>query len=248
MLYFRDPQRRCIQTYIEQRKIENGAETPAADRDFEQFLKQTLKNMTNFLHKNDLPSDLKFTDSVAIDSETMGLNIARDRLCLVQVSAGDGDAHLVQFEQEKYEAPNLKKILSDEKIQKIFHFARFDLAALRHYLKIDVKNIYCTKIASKLVRTYSDAHGLKSLCEELLGVEISKKQQSSDWGNSEITTKQLNYAASDVLYLHQLKIKLDVMLKREGRMEVFEDCLKFLPSRVQLDLQGFAAVDIFSHN
>ncbi len=203
--------------------------------------------MTNYLHKNDLPSDIQFINSVAIDSETMGLNILRDRLCLVQISAGDGDAHLVQFEKGNYNAPNLCKLLADENIQKIFHFARFDLAALQHYLKVEVQNIYCTKIASRLVRTYTDAHGLKSLCDEILGVELSKKQQSSDWGNPEITTKQQDYAASDVLHLHQLKVRLDEMLKRENRMEIFQACVKFLPARTKLDLQGFGSVDIFSH-
>lgn len=146
--------------------------------------------MTNFLHKNDLPSDLHFSGSIAIDSETMGLNILRDRLCLVQISGGDGNAHLVQFEPGNYEAPNLKKLLADEKIQKIFHFARFDLATLRVYLGVEVQNIYCTKIASRLVRTYSDSHGLKALCEELLGIEISKKQQSSDWGHHKSPTNK----------------------------------------------------------
>jgi len=206
-----------------------------------------LLNMANFLHKNDLPSNLNFNGSVAIDSETMGLNILRDRLCLVQISDGNGDAHLVQFELGKYNAPNLVKLLSDEKIQKIFHFARFDLAALHFYLKVDVKNIYCTKIASRLIRTYTDSHGLKSLCEELLGVEISKKQQSSDWGNFEISNKQKDYAASDVLYLHRLKLRLDEMLKREGRMDIFNACLEFLPARVKLDLNGFSNLDIFAH-
>jgi ribonuclease D len=203
--------------------------------------------MTNFLHKNDLPAEINFNKSIAIDSETMGLNIIRDRLCLVQISAGNGDAHLVQFEQGKYDAPNLRRILADEKIQKIFHFARFDLAALQFYLKVEVQNIYCTKIASRLVRTYTEAHGLKVLCEELLGVELSKKQQSSDWGNLKITEKQLEYAASDVLHLHKLQEKLDKMLEREGRAEIFKSCLKFLPTRVKLDLQGFGAGDIFSH-
>jgi len=203
--------------------------------------------MTNFLHKNDLPSDINFKGSIAIDSETMGLNIIRDRLCVVQISDGNGDVHLVQFEQGKYDAPNLRKILADEKIQKIFHFARFDLAALQHYLKVEIKNIYCTKIASKLVRTYTDAHGLKSLCDELLGIELSKKQQTSDWGNAEITEKQLEYAASDVLHLHKLKAKLDEMLKRENRVEIFEACVKFLPTRAKLDVQGFGSADIFSH-
>ena len=213
--------------------------------------------MTIHLHKNDLPAEIKFSDSIAIDSETMGLNILRDRLCLVQISAGDGDAHLVQFEKQhlvkegfdggKYDAPNLKKILTDKKILKLFHFARFDVAALQHYLQIDIENIYCTKIASRLTRTYSDAHGLKAICEELLGIELSKKQQTSDWGNSEITQKQMEYAASDVLHLHNLKLKLDKMLHRENRTEIFEACVKFLPTRAKLDLQGFVGLDIFSH-
>lgn len=203
--------------------------------------------MTNFLYKNDLPAEVKFTGSIAIDSETMGLNIIRDRLCLIQISDGNGDAHLVQFEQGKYDAPNLRKLLADDKIEKIFHFARFDLAALQYYLKVEVQNIYCTKIASKLTRTYTEAHGLKSLCDELLGIDLSKKQQSSDWGSVEITEKQSDYAASDVLHLHKLKLKLDEMLKRENRMEIFQACLKFLPTRVKLDLHGFGAGDIFSH-
>ena len=203
--------------------------------------------MTIFLHKHDLPSNVEFTGSIAVDTETMGLNILRDRLCLIQISAGDGNAHLVQFEANNYNAPNLCKILSNEKIQKIFHFARFDVAALHHYLKTEVNNIYCTKIASKLVRTYTDAHGLKSLCDELLGVELSKKQQTSDWGISELSEKQKEYAASDVLYLHRLKEKLDETLKREKRTEIFEACMKFVPSRAKLDLQGFISTDIFSH-
>jgi len=203
--------------------------------------------MTIHFYKNDLPSNLDFGDSIAIDTETIGLNIIRDRLCLIQISAGDGNAHLVQFEQGNYDAPNLKKLLTNKNILKIFHFARFDLASLQHYLKIEIENIYCTKIASKLVRTYSDAHGLKTLCEELLGVDLSKKQQSSDWGNFEINNKQLEYAASDVLHLHQLREKLNVMLKREGREDIFRACLEFLPSRVKLDLQGFAVMNIFSH-
>lgn len=203
--------------------------------------------MTNFFHKNDLPSDVHFERSIAVDTETMGLNILRDRLCLIQISAGDGNAHLVQFEAGKYQAPNLKKVLSNEKIQKIFHFARFDISCIHHYLGIEITNIYCTKIASKLTRTYTDSHGLKNLCEELLGIEISKKQQSSDWGSLEINDKQLEYAASDVLYLHKLKDKLDIMLNREERMEIFQACLKFLPIRSRLDIKGFSNVDIFSH-
>ena len=203
--------------------------------------------MTIFFHKNDLPANVIFSKSVAIDTETMGLNIHRDRLCVLQISGGDGNAHIVQFEQNKYDAPNLKKILSDDSIEKIFHFARFDLASIKHYLHVTIKNIYCTKIASRLIRTYTDSHGLKSICEELLGVEISKKQQSSDWGNVEITEKQLEYAASDVLYLHALKEKLNKMLIRENRFEIFQSCVNFLPTRVELDLQNFASIDIFTH-
>lgn len=204
--------------------------------------------MTIFLHKNDLPNDLNLGNSIAIDSETMGLNIIRDRLCVVQISDGKGDAHLVHFDSScNYDAPNLKKILSNDKTLKIFHFARFDLAALQYYLKVEINNIYCTKIASKLIRTYSDAHGLKALCDEIVGVEISKKQQSSDWGNDKLTQKQMEYAASDVLYLHQLKEKLDELLIRENRMEIFKDCVRFLPTRAKLDLQGFNNLDIFSH-
>lgn len=203
--------------------------------------------MTIFFHKNDLPANVNFTKSVAIDTETMGLNIHRDRLCILQISGGDGNAHVVQFEQNKYDAPNLKKILSDDSIEKIFHFARFDLASIKHYLNVTIKNIYCTKIASRLIRTYTDSHGLKSICEELLGVEISKKQQSSDWGNSEISEKQIEYAASDVLYLHALKEKLNKMLIRENRFEIFQSCVNFLPTRVELDLQNFGNVDIFTH-
>lgn len=203
--------------------------------------------MTNFIYKNDLPSDIYFQGSVAIDTETMGLKTRRDRLCVVQISQGDGNAYLVQFDGADYSAPNLRRLLSDESILKIFHYARFDLAALNYYLGVEMTNIYCTKIASKLTRTYSDAHGLRTLCDELLSVEISKKQQSSDWGNSEISQSQIKYAASDVLYLHQLKAKLDVMLKREGREEIFYACLKFLPTRAKMDLFGFEEIDIFSH-
>jgi ribonuclease D len=203
--------------------------------------------MTNFLHKHDLPADLELGNSIAIDTETMGLNLLRDRLCLIQISSGDGNAHLVQFEAGKYEAPNLKKLLSDEKVLKIFHFARFDLAAIHHYLNVEMKNIYCTKIASRLTRTYTDSHGLKALCDEMLNVELSKKQQSSDWGVENLSNKQIDYAASDVLYLHKLKEKFDEMLKRAGRLEDFKRCTEFLPTRAKLDLQGFASVDMFAH-
>jgi len=204
--------------------------------------------MTNFLYQNDLPNNLIFSgNSIAIDTEAMGLNIGRDRLCLIQISAGDGNCHLVKFSQNNFQAPNLKKLLSNNDILKIFHYGRFDLAILKHHLQIEIKNIYCTKIASKLVRTYTDSHGLKTICEELLGIEISKKQQSSDWGNNEISDKQIDYASSDVLYLHSLKEKLDTMLIRENRMEIYKSCVEFLPIRVDLDLAGFSSVDIFSH-
>jgi ribonuclease D len=203
--------------------------------------------MTNFLYKNDLPDNLDLGNKIAIDTETMGLKTERDRLCLIQISSGDGNAHLVQFEQNQYVAPNLKKLLSDEKVLKIFHFARFDLAAIKFYLGIEIKNIYCTKIASKLTRTYTDSHGLRSLCEELLKIEISKKQQSSDWGNQEISAEQIKYAANDVLYLHRIKQRLDLMLEREKRTEIAKSCFEFLTIRVELDLEGFEAVDIFAH-
>jgi ribonuclease D len=203
--------------------------------------------MKIFFHKNDLPKDVDFANEIAIDTETMGLNIIRDRLCLVQISSGNGEAHLIHFEEKKYDAPNLKRLLSNDAILKIFHFARFDMAAISYYLGVEMNNIYCTKIASKLTRTYSDAHGLKAICEELLSIDLSKKQQSSDWGNKTISEKQQEYAACDVLYLHQLKSKLDQMLIRENRMDDFKKCLNFLPTRAKLDLLGFQSVDVFSH-
>jgi ribonuclease D len=203
--------------------------------------------MANFFYKNDIPTNLDFGNSIAIDTETMGLNVIRDRLCLIQISKGDGNAHIVQFEQNNYNSPNLKKLLSNDSIEKIFHFARFDMATIKYYLNIDIANIYCTKIASKLTRTYTDSHGLKSICEELLNIEISKKQQSSDWGNFEISEKQIDYAASDVLYLHALKDKLNKMLVRENREQIFKNCISFLPTRINLDLNGFSNLDIFAH-
>jgi len=199
------------------------------------------------LHRGDLPAELRFGDSVAIDSETMGLNPHRDRLCLLQLSAGDGDCHLVQFAAGQYEAPNLKALLSDPAVLKIFHFARFDLAVMRHYLGVDCTPVYCTKIASKLVRTFTDRHGLKDICRDLLGVELSKQQQSSDWGAPELTPEQRAYAASDVLHLHALKRKLDAMLEREGRTDLAAACFRFLPARAQLDLDGWPEIDIFGH-
>jgi ribonuclease D len=199
------------------------------------------------LHKGDLPSGLSFGESVAIDSETMGLNPHRDRLCLIQLSAGDGNCHLVQFAAGQYAAPNLKALLQDQSVLKIFHFARFDLAVIRHYLGIVCGPVYCTKVASKLVRTFTDRHGLKDICRDLLGVELSKQQQSSDWGAADLTQEQLVYAASDVLHLHALRRKLDVMLQREGRTEIAAACYRFLPTRARLDLEGWPDLDIFSH-
>jgi len=204
-------------------------------------------NSKNFtLYKNDLPKSLKFSDTVAIDTETMGLDLKRDRLCLVQICNGDDHAHLIKVIEGK-EYPNLIKLLKNDKIKKIFHFARFDLAAIQKYLNVNCENIYCTKIASKLTRTYTDKHGLKDLCKELLNVEISKQKQSSDWGNKDLSEDQLKYAASDVLYLHQLKTKLDIFLKRENRELLADNIFKFLSTRAYLDLNGWNEPDIFHH-
>ena len=203
--------------------------------------------MQTHLYKNDLDDGIVFRGNVAIDTEAMGLDPARDRLCLIQIFDGETDCHMVQFENSNTESPNLIKLLNDENIQKIFHYARFDMAALKHALKVDVKNVYCTKIASKIARTYTNNHGLKDLCKELLGVEISKKQQSSDWGNSNLSKEQIAYAANDVIYLHQIKNKLDEMLVREDRQLLVDACLSFLPTRVKLDLRGWEN-DIFSHS
>ena len=199
------------------------------------------------LYKNDLPDGLDLGPIVAIDSETLGLNPIRDRLCLVQLSSGDGVAHMVQFTDGKYDAPNLKKLLNDRAVTKLFHYARFDVAMFRRYLGVITAPIYCTKIASKLVRTYTDKHGLKDLVRELLGTDLSKEQQSSDWGAPELTEKQLSYAANDVAYLHRLKDALDSMLAREGRSGLAKACFDFLPVRAELDLAGWSDVDIFSH-
>ena len=199
------------------------------------------------LHKGDLPAALKFPKGVAIDTETLGLNPHRDRLCLVQLSSGDGVAHLVQFDGENYAAPRLKALLADPKILKIFHFARFDVAVLEKYLGVETAPVYCTKIASKLVRTYTDKHGLKDLSAELLGIELSKQQQSSDWGAAELSQSQLAYAASDVLHLHKLKARLDEMLAREDRTSLADAAFAFLATRAKLDLAGFGEVDIFAH-
>lgn len=199
------------------------------------------------LHKGDLPDGLNLGDLVAIDSETLGLRPSRDRLCLAQLSSGDGTAHLVQFAPDAYSAPNLKKLLSDTAVTKLFHFARFDIAVFRQYLGVTTAPVYCTKLASKLVRTYTDKHGLKDLVKELLGVDLSKEQQSSDWGAPELSEKQLAYAANDVAYLHRLKQVLDGMLAREGRTALARACFDFLPSRAELDLAGWEDTDIFAH-
>ena len=203
--------------------------------------------MTNILHKGDLPDGLDLGPLVAIDCETMGLNFNRDRLCLVQLSSGNGVAHMVQIEVEQNSAPNLCKLLSNEKTLKIFHFGRFDIAALLNAFGVMTRPVYCTKIASKLVRTYTDRHGLKNLLQELLDIDISKQQQSSDWGAAALTDAQLEYAASDVLYLHKLKDELDLRLQREGRLDLAKSCFDFLPTRAKLDLSGWPETDIFSH-
>ena len=195
----------------------------------------------------DLPSNLDLGTAVAIDSETMGLKPHRDRLCLIQLSSGDGNAHLVKFEQQNYNAPNLVKLLENSEITKIFHYARFDVAVINKYLQAQIDSIYCTKIASRLVRTYTDKHGLKDLCKELLLLDLSKQQQSSDWGAKDLTEEQKIYAASDVLYLHKIKEILDQRLLREGRNELADFCFRFLQTRANLDLIGFENEDIFSH-
>ena len=204
--------------------------------------------MSITLHKGDLPDGLELGPLVAIDSETMGLNPGRDRLCLVQLSSGDGTAHMVQIGQGQTSAPNLGRMLTDPATTKLFHFARFDIAMFKQYLAVTTAPLYCTKIASKLTRTFTDKHGLKDLCKELLNVELSKQQQSSDWGAANLSEEQLRYAASDVLHLHKLKDKLDAVLVREGRMEIAQACFRFLPVRAELDLLGWDDEDdIFSH-
>ncbi|MEQ8587744.1 MAG: ribonuclease D [Thalassobaculaceae bacterium] len=203
--------------------------------------------MTATVHQGDLPDGLDLGKVVAIDSETMGLRPERDRLCVVQLSSGDGDAHLVQFAKGVYEAPNLCRLLTDPDTLKLFHFARFDVAVMQAYLGVTTGPVYCTKIASKLVRTYTDRHGLKDLCRELLGVEVSKQQQSSDWGAAALTAEQVAYAASDVLHLHALKARLDAMLEREGRVDMAQAAFDFLATRAQLDLIGYGETDIFAH-
>jgi ribonuclease D len=203
--------------------------------------------MSNHLYQNDLPADLDLGPIVAIDCETMGLNPHRDRLCLIQMSGGDGECHLVQVAKGQTKAPNLCKMLADPNVLKLFHFGRFDIAAMENAFGTLTAPVYCTKIASKLVRTFTDRHGLKTLLQDMVGVDISKHQQQSDWGAENLTEAQLTYAASDVLYLHQLKDAFDVMLAREGRTEMAQACFDFLPMRAKLDLAGWPEMDIFSH-
>jgi ribonuclease D len=200
------------------------------------------------IHQGDLPDGLDFGSSVAVDTETMGLHANRDKLCVVQLSAGDDDAHLVQLDRKTYHAPRLKALMEDANVTKIFHYARFDVGMLKAYLGVDTSPVYCTKIASRLARTYTDRHGLKDLVREMLGIEMSKQQQSSDWGTPVLSDAQKQYAALDVIYLHELKVRLDQMLKREERTELAQACFDFLPTRAGLDLAGWPDEDIFAHS
>ena len=203
--------------------------------------------MTNFTYSKDLPDDLELGNIVAIDCETMGLNPCRDRLCVVQLSSGDGHTHIVQIEKDQKKAKNLTRLLQNENILKLFHFGRFDIAILYSTFGLLASPVYCTKIASKIARTYTDRHGLKNLLSELLDIDISKQQQSSDWGTETLTQAQIEYAAADVLYLHQLREKLDEMLERENRTNLAKECFKFLPFRAALDIKGWDSIDIFEH-
>lgn len=200
------------------------------------------------IHQGDLPDGLDFGSSVAVDTETMGLHANRDKLCVVQLSAGDDDAHLVQLDRKTYHAPRLKALMEDANVTKIFHYARFDVGMLKAYLGVDTSPVYCTKIASRLARTYTDRHGLKDLVREMLGIEMSKQQQSSDWGTPVLSDAQKQYAALDVIYLHELKVRLDQMLRREERTELAQACFDFLPTRAGLDLAGWPNEDIFAHS
>ena len=203
--------------------------------------------MANYLYKNDLPDGLDLGPIVAIDCETMGLNPHRDRLCVVQMSGGDGNAHLVQVSKGQTEAPNLCRMLADPDVLKLFHFGRFDIAALLNAFNTTTAPVYCTKIASKLIRTYTDRHGLKNLLDQLLKIDVSKQEQTSDWGAEVLTAAQLDYAASDVLYLHRLRDELNMRLEREDRMDLAQSCFDFLPTRATLDLAGWPEIDIFAH-
>ncbi|GFZ77358.1 3'-5' exonuclease [Rickettsiales bacterium] len=203
--------------------------------------------MVNYLYVNDLPDSLDFGSSVAVDTEAMGLNNRRDRLCLAQFSDGNGDAHLVKFDGSNYSAPNIKKMLADDSIEKIFHYARFDMAILQFYLQVKVRNVYCTKIASRIARTYSASHSLKELCSDLLSLKLNKQYGCSDWGGKELSKEQINYAAGDVLHLHAIRDELNILLKRERRNEIAINCFKFLNTRVDLDLMGWENCDIFNY-
>jgi ribonuclease D len=203
--------------------------------------------MTIELHRGDLPADIDFGDSVAVDTETLGLNPLRDRLCVVQLSASDGNAHVVQLSAGAFDAPNLKTLFTDAGVSKIFHYARFDIATIRHHLGVECQPVFCTKIASRLARTYTGDHGLSDLCAELLGIELSKQQQQTDWASDALSEEQLHYAASDVLYLHRLRDELKAKLVREDRLELATACFEFLTHRVTLDLAGWSEQDIFSH-
>lgn len=204
--------------------------------------------MTIHFHKGDLPDGLDLGNRVAVDTETLGLSLVRDSLCLVQLSAGNGEAHLVQLDRKTYDCPRLKALLADTQVEKILHFARFDVAMIERDLGVTLSPVFCTKIASKLVRTYTDRHGLKDVTREIVGIELSKQQQSSDWGAAELSEAQLKYAAEDVLYLHQVRDGLMAMLEREGRLELAKACFDFLPTRARLDLAGWAEADIFAHS
>ena len=204
--------------------------------------------MTVYLHEGDLPDDLDLGPEVAVDSETMGLRYGRDPLCVVQLSSGNGDAHVVRLNRPQYDCPNLKRLMADPDVLKIFHFGRFDIAMMQLHLGVETRPVYCTKIGSKLARTYTDRHGLKDVARELAGVDLSKAQQSADWGAPQLTQAQLDYAASDVLYLHAIKARLDMMLEREGRAELAKACFDFLPTRSALDLAGWEEMDIFAHS
>jgi len=204
--------------------------------------------MAIHLHRGDLPADLDLGPIVAVDTETQGLSLVRDGLCLVQLSAGDGDAHIVQPDRNGYDCPNLQRLLADQSVEKILHFARFDLAVVERDLGVTMTPVFCTKIASKLVRTYTDRHGLKDVAREIAGVELSKQQQSSDWAARDLSNAQLAYAASDVLHLHAIRSGLTAMLKREGRMDMAQACFDFLPTRARLDLAGWPETDIFAHS
>ena len=199
------------------------------------------------VYRGDLPMQVELGPLVAVDTEAMGLNPRRDKLCLVQLSAGDGNAHLVQVDRTTFDAPRLKQLMEDENVTKIFHYARFDVAMLKQYLGAKVRTLYCTKIASKLARTYTDKHGLKDIVKEMLGIDLSKQQQSSDWGSPILSDAQKQYAALDVIYLHEVKARFDQILQREGRMELARACFEFVPVRAELDLAGWTEEDVFAH-